>query len=166
MDLAGLLHGMADLVSPIAEERKLTLRREISGDLGVFDVDPDNIRDVVANLLSNAIKFTPDGRTIALEARLTEPDVAEIHVRDEGIGFEPAALENAFEAFYTEVDPSRHSSGDFGFQKRGMGLGLSLVRTFVERHGGRVSATSEPGGGTSVRVTIPRRPLPVAANHV
>ena len=64
-----------------------------------------------------------------------------------------------FQPFFTEFDPSRHSSGDFGFQKRGLGLGLSIVRQFVELHGGGVSASSTPGEGTRIALRLPRHPL-------
>ena len=156
-DLALLLHSTADQLAPIAGTRNLRFDRNIAPDLGAFDLDPDKIRDVVTNLLSNAIKFTPDGRSINLAAQLDGPDVAVITVKDEGIGLEAEALAKIFDPFFTELDPSCHSSGDFGFRKRGMGLGLSLVQSFVQRHGGQVSATSVPEQGTTVTVRLPRR---------
>src|SRR5262249_14007575 len=79
---------------------------------------------------------------------------------DRGIGLEPRALGHLFQPFFTEFDPSRHSSGEFGFNKRGLGLGLSLVKKFVELHGGRVSADSELGRGTRVTIVLPRRSSP------
>ena len=85
-----------------------------------------------------------------------------IVVADRGIGLEPRALKQMFQPFFTEFDPSRHSSGDFGFQKRGLGLGLSIVRQFVELHGGGVSAQStpakEPGSPSGSRVDRSHRP--------
>ena len=117
------------------------------------------------NLLTNAIKFTPDGGTIRLSARGEGADVA-VEVRDRGIGLEPRALAHLFQPFFTEFDPSRHSSGDFGFGKRGLGLGLSLVKAFVELHGGRVAAQSTLGQGTTVTMTLPRRARPAAGVRV
>ena len=81
----------------------------------------------------------PTAGEITLSARLTGPDEAEIVVADRGIGLEPRALSQLFQPFFTQFDSSRHSSGDFGFNKRGLGLGLSIVKQFVELHGGRVS---------------------------
>ena len=160
VDLAALLHEAADRVAPFLQARKITLKSEVADDLGAFQLDAPKIRDSILNLLTNAIKFTPDGGEITLAARLRNDDEAEIQVIDRGIGLEPRAVRRLFEPFFTEFDPSRHSSGDFGFKKRGLGLGLSIVRQFVEMHGGRVSAESRIGQGTRVSVILPRRPFP------
>jgi signal transduction histidine kinase len=157
ISLAELLRGVADQVQPFVRARKLTLELELADDLGVFEIDSDKIAAAVVNLLTNAIKFTPDGGTITLRARLCSPDEAEIEVVDRGIGLEPRALAYLFQPFFTQFDPSRHSSGDFGFNKRGLGLGLSIVKQFVELHGGRVSAASTLEAGTTVTIRLPRR---------
>ena len=68
-------------------------------------------------------------------------------VTDHGIGLEPRALNQLFQPFFTQFDSSRHSSGDFGFNKRGLGLGLSIVKQFVELHGGRVCGRERPRRG-------------------
>src|SRR5262249_30021903 len=124
-----------------------------------FEVDADKLSAAVVNLLTNAIKFTPDGGEISLSARLTGPDEAEIQIADQGIGLPPRALAYLFQPFFTQFDSSRHSSGDFGFNKRGLGLGLSIVKQFVELHGGRVSAESVVDQGTKVTIRLPRRHL-------
>jgi signal transduction histidine kinase len=157
VDLAGLLRDVVDQVQPFVRARRLRFDVEVADDLGPFEVDADKVRDAVLNLLTNAIKFTPDEGQIALRARLEGPDLARIEVEDRGIGLEPRALGHLFQPFFTEFDPSRHSSGDFGFNKRGLGLGLSLVKKFVELHGGRVSAESDLGRGTRVTIALPRR---------
>ncbi len=126
---------------------------DVAPELGIFEVDAPKVRDAVLNLLTNALKFTPDGGEIALRARLTGEDEAEIVVEDKGIGMEDRALKRLFEPFFTEFDPSRHSTGDFGFEKRGLGLGLCIVRQFVELHGGRIAAESERGAGRASRST-------------
>ena len=79
-------------------------------------------------------------------------------VEDRGVGLEPRALEHLFQPFFTQFDPSRHSSGDFGFCKRGLGLGLSIAKQFVEMHGGRIFAESVEAGGTRVTAILPRGP--------
>jgi K+-sensing histidine kinase KdpD len=71
-----------------------------------------------------------------------------------------------FAPFFTEFDPRHHSSGDFGFGKRGLGLGLYLVKSFIEMHGGHVAAVSTPGEGTEVTIHLPRRPRPFDAGCV
>ena len=83
-------------------------------------------------------------------------------VKDRGVGLEPQELRHLFQPFFTQLDPSRHSSGDFGFCKRGLGLGLSIAKQFVEMHGGRIAAQSRDGGGTRVTVRLPRSARSVA----
>jgi signal transduction histidine kinase len=166
VDLGLLLHEAADRLTPFVEQRRVHLHVDVPADLGTFELDAPKVRDAVLQLLTNALKFTPDGGEIALAATLSGPDEAEVVVADKGIGMEPRAVRRLFEPFFTEFDPSRHSSGDFGFEKRGLGLGLSIVRQFVELHGGRVSAESEPGRGTRVTIRLPRRPFPGAKSGV
>jgi len=156
VDLAALIRHVADHVSPFVQSRHLRLNVELTGDLGSFAIDADKIAASVVNLLTNAIKFTPDGREITLSARLRGTDEAEIAVTDQGIGIEPRALNHLFQPFFTQFDSSLHSSGDVGFNKRGLGLGLSIVKQFVELHGGRVAAESVLGEGTTVTISLPR----------
>jgi signal transduction histidine kinase len=143
---------------PFTFVRRHVLVTKLDDDLGAFEIDADKLSAVLINLLTNAIKFTPDGGTIELEARLSEPDVAEIRVSDRGVGLDQEELRHLFQPFFTQFDPSRHSSGDFGFCKRGLGLGLSIAKQFVEMHGGRINAESREGGGTRVTVSLPRSP--------
>ena len=156
VNLTALLDGVAEQIQPFVRARDLKFSVEISDDLGTFEIDADKIDASVVNLLTNAIKFTPDQGWIGLSGRLLSPDEAEIRIIDRGIGLEPRALSHLFQPFFTQFDPSRHSSGDFGFNKRGLGLGLSIVKQFVELHGGSVSARSEVGVGTEVAIRLPR----------
>ena len=158
--LGPLLRDVAGKVEPFVASRHQRFQVEVDDDLGDFEVDVAKIGDSVLNLLTNAIKFTPDSGEVSLSARLVSADEVEIVVADRGIGVEPRALRQMFQPFFTEFDPSRHSSGDFGFQKRGLGLGLSIVRQFVELHGGAVSAESTPGEGTRITIRLPRHPFP------
>jgi signal transduction histidine kinase len=157
VELAELLRGDVEQVMPFIRARNLRLGVELAEDLGTFEVDQDKLSAAVVNLLTNAIKFTPDGGEITLAARLLSPDEAEIMIADHGIGLPPRALAYLFQPFFTQFDSSRHSSGDFGFNKRGLGLGLSIVKQFVELHGGRVSAESAVDEGTRVTIRLPRR---------
>ncbi len=158
--LADLLKDVAGRVEPFVASRHQKFDVRVADDLGVFEVDAAKLGDAVLNLLTNAIKFTPDGGEVALSCQLASADEALIEVSDRGIGLEPRALKRMFQPFFTEFDPSRHSSGDFGFQKRGLGLGLSIVRQFIELHGGSVSAQSTAGEGTRIAIRLPRRPFP------
>jgi len=167
VNLATMLRSVVDQIQPFVEARDLHLQVELQEDLGIFEVDVDKISAAVVNLLTNAIKFTPDGGELSLTARLLDTDEAEIVIADHGIGLEPRALTYLFQPFFTQFDSSRHSSGDFGFNKRGLGLGLSIVKQFVELHGGKVFAESKVKEGTRVTIQLPRRAAnPVGAGNV
>lgn len=153
--LAELLQRAADDVAPFVRQRKQTLVVDGPAEIGSLAVEPDKLRDSVAHLLLNAVKFTRDGGTIRLAGRRLPDGGAEVSVTDTGVGIEPRSLERIFQPFFTGFDVSRHSSGVFEFDRRGLGLGLSLVKAFVEMHGGKITARSEPGRGSTFTITIP-----------
>src|SRR5207302_11518297 len=78
-------------------------------------------------------------------------------VADPGVGIGPDDRSHLFEPFFTGFDTMHHSSGEYQFCKRGMGLGLCLVKTFVELHGGTVEVASTPGAGSTFAFVLPRR---------
>jgi signal transduction histidine kinase len=155
VDVAQLLRAAAADVGSFIEQRKQKLDVDVPADLGKLSVEADKIRDSVAQLLMNAIKFTPDGGTIALAARRLPEGGVEIRVRDTGTGIEPAGLARVFDPFFTRFDVSRHSSGSFEFDRRGLGLGLSVAKGFVEMHGGRIKVESEVGKGSTFTIVLP-----------
>ncbi len=139
---------------------------EIEPQLGSIDADSAKIMDILINLLANAIKFTPDSGTIRVQAQSLEgnPEWVRVVIKDEGVGVHPGEQQYLFEPFFTGFDTLHHSSGDYQFGKRGIGLGLCLVKTFVELHGGRVEVQSTPDRGSSFVFFLPRRqPLTVKA---
>jgi signal transduction histidine kinase len=150
---------IADL-SPYLERRTQDVSVSIEPDLGPLEADASKISDVLTNLLANAVKFTPDGGTIRLEVRAEPPggDWIRVSVRDQGAGMSQADQQYVFEPFFTGFDTLRHSSGEYEFGKRGIGLGLWLVKTFVELHGGRVEVSSTPGAGATFSFLLPRSP--------
>lgn len=156
VELATVVQGVVDQVRPFIHARHLHLKLDVADDLGLFEIDGDKVASALVNLMTNAIKFTPDRGEVALSARLDGPETAVIEVEDHGVGIEPEAFRHLFEPFFTQLDPSCHSSGDFGFQKRGLGLGLSIAKQFVEMHGGGVSAERLDGGGTRMTIRLPR----------
>ncbi len=154
-DLTRLLREAADDVRPFVELRRQELTLDLPPDLGSIGVEPGKISDAVGHLLLNAIKFTPDGGAIRLAARRTPDGGAEVGVSDTGVGIDAASRSHLFEPFFTAFDVSRHSSGHFEFGRRGLGLGLSLVKAFVEMHGGSVAVSSEPGRGSTFTLRLP-----------
>jgi signal transduction histidine kinase len=156
---------IADLVSAAAEEVETFISQRgqhleviAPADLGTMHVDEDKIRDCVFQLLMNAIKFTPDGGSISVSAKRLPDGGAEIQVSDTGVGIDPASLAHIFDPFFTRFDVSRHASGVCEFDRRGLGLGLSLVKAFVELHGGRVKVDSEVNRGSTFTITLPELP--------
>jgi len=103
------------------------------------------VRQILFNLLANAASFSPGSATVTLQVERTV-DAVVFSVTDRGPGIPPDVLEKVFDWFET------HSLGS---QHRGPGIGLSLVRSFVELHGGTVSIVSEVGQGTTVTCTFP-----------
>ena len=154
-DMAVLLNQAADDVRPFIELRRQSLTVDLPADLGEAHVEVEKVRDSVNHLLLNAVKFTPDRRSISLSARPVDDDI-EIKVADDGAGIDPACLARLFEPFFTGYDVSRHSSGHYEFGRKGIGLGLSVVKAFIQLHGGSIVATSEPGKGTTITLKLPR----------
>ncbi|HMB04570.1 MAG TPA: hybrid sensor histidine kinase/response regulator [Isosphaeraceae bacterium] len=159
--LEPLVRGAVDEVAPFLRARDQHVELELDPALGSAEADPAKLADILANLLVNAVKFTPDGGTIRIAAGPDGPDRVRFEITDPGIGIAPADRQHLFEPFFTGFDTMHHSSGDFQFGKRGIGLGLCLVKTFVELHGGDVEVESTPGRGSTFRFNIPRRPVPV-----
>ena len=156
-ELAPIVRAVADDLRPYLEARHQGLELELDPGLGAAEVDASKVEDMLMNLAVNAVKFTPDGGTIRIEGRPEGADRVALAVSDEGAGIGPEERKHLFEPFFTGFDTSHHSSGDVGFGKRGIGLGLCLVKTFAELHGGTVAVESPPGGGSTFRVVLPRR---------
>jgi signal transduction histidine kinase len=154
-----LLDEAAGDVQAFVDVRSQTLERDWPADLGAAVVDRAKLRDSLNHLLLNAIKFTPDGGRISLSARGEGDDTLLISVRDTGVGIDPAALPRLGDRFFTGFDVSRHSSGHFEYGRRGLGLGLSVVKAFVEMQGGVLKVESEVGKGTTFTIRLPRRPV-------
>jgi signal transduction histidine kinase len=162
-DIAGLVRQAADDVRPFVELRHQMLEVGVGPAVGEAEVEAEKIRDSLNHLLLNAVKFTPDGGRITLSAeRLTSPEGVRLRVSDTGSGIEPAAVDKLFEPFFTGYDVSHHSSGHYEHGRRGLGLGLSVVKAFVEMHGGTVRVDTEVNKGTTFTITLPAAP-PAAA---
>ena len=168
VDAAALIRSATAEVISFVELRHQQLQQSIPDDLGMIFVEPDKIRDSLVQLLINAVKFTPNGGTIhLLAARVDLPTpfgkgvggegALRISVSDTGMGIEKDNLTRIFEPFFTRSDVSRHSSGTFEYDKRGLGLGLAVANAFVEMHGGRIRVASEVGKGTTFTMELPAR---------
>ncbi len=166
VDAAKLIDAAASEINHFVVARQQQLELSIPGDLGMLNVEPDKIRDSLVQLLINAIKFTPNGGTIQLSASRTRPSQPEtqatglsekirINITDTGMGIAPENLSRIFDPFFTGFDVSRHSSGTFEYDKRGLGLGLSMAKAFVEMHAGKLTVESAVGKGTTFTIELP-----------
>jgi heavy metal sensor kinase len=137
---------VVDLFSPAAEERGVALTLSDCNEIWI-DGDDGRLRQMLGNLLDNAIKFTPDGGTVRVSLSAAD-GVAELTVRDTGVGIATEHLPHVFDRFYRADRARTHDGG-------GAGLGLSISRTIAEAHGGSIHLISERGGGTRVSIRIP-----------
>jgi signal transduction histidine kinase len=153
--VAEVLRESSREVRTFVEQRGQQLVLEGETNAGWLRVEGDKIRDAIVQLLMNAIKFTPDGGTIRLQAKRDSQGGVEIEISDNGIGIDPASQSHLFEPFFTRMDASRHRSGTFEFDRRGMGLGLATAKAFVEMHGGTIRMRSTPGEGSAFTIALP-----------
>jgi len=116
-------------------------------DARTFTVDPDALRQILTNLIDNALRYTPSGGSIVCRIAAAAGGTS-VAVHDTGSGITRDHLPRIFERFY-RADPSRSRADG------GSGLGLAIVKHLVEAHGGRVTAVSERGQGTTVTAWFP-----------
>ncbi|GAB4563926.1 MAG: hypothetical protein Kow0047_13210 [Anaerolineae bacterium] len=145
-DLRQVVESAADMVRGMVEAKGLRLIVNAPSKPIPVLMDVTRIRQVVLNLLSNAARFTTEGGiTVRVEVHDTE---ATVTVTDSGPGIAPEALEHVFEEFYQADDSIRREHG-------GTGLGLAISKRFVELHGGRIWAESQPGQGSTFGFSLP-----------
>jgi signal transduction histidine kinase len=144
-DLGALLPEVAAGYRGQAEQARVQLIVSVADAVPLIEVDPARVREVVANLLANALRHTPSGGSVDVAARLVGDEV-EVTVRDTGRGMDPDELDRSFDRFYRSPDSP------------GSGLGLSIARDLVQAHGGTMTASSEPGRGTTLRFSLPIGP--------
>ncbi|MCC7346091.1 MAG: PAS-domain containing protein [Variibacter sp.] len=145
VDIRKTMDAAAEGVRDRLAEQGLTLDIQADAEIGRFTADERRIRQILFNLLSNAIAFSQPGGTITLAAE-RRPGAVVFAVADRGRGIPREIVERVFNRFET------HSLGS---QHRGAGLGLSIVRSFVELHGGAVTLDSAEGKGTTVTCIFP-----------
>jgi signal transduction histidine kinase len=145
VDIRASMEAAAEGVQDRLVRNRITLDVRAPADIGSFVADERRLRQILFNLLSNAVGFSPSAETVILLAE-RRADAVVFAVTDRGPGIAPEARDRVFDWFETDSRGSQH---------RGPGLGLSLVRSFVELHGGTVSIESAPGQGTVVTCVFP-----------
>ena len=132
------------MVRPLALEKGLALRTDLSAPLPAVRSEKERVLQVVSNLLGNAIKFTPPAGTITVQASALPGEVS-FAVRDTGPGIQPMQLSHIFDRFWQARAAAR----------AGAGLGLAIAKGIVEAHGGRIWVESKPGAGATFHFTLP-----------
>ena len=148
LDLGDLIDSALRLIQPRLEIAGLSLTRCLAAEPLHIRADAHALKRILLNLLSNAAKFTMPGGAVTLSSALLDTGEVEIAVADTGIGIEPAAMEKILQPF-GQADTSLTRSFE------GAGLGLPLVKSMLEMHGGRLVLDSTPGAGTRVAIILP-----------
>jgi signal transduction histidine kinase/ActR/RegA family two-component response regulator len=147
VETADVVHRAVEMTEPMFVARHQHLTVEVQSGL-VLDADPERMAQVLSNLLTNASKYTPAEGTIAITAR-RDGTTIEVAVRDTGMGIAPDMLPRIFDMFVQHRQPLDRSGG-------GLGLGLTIVKSLVEQHGGRVVAKSDGAGkGSEFDLILP-----------
>jgi signal transduction histidine kinase len=145
VDIGKAIEAAAEGIQDRLATDRIRLKIDIAPNIGSFVGDERRVVQVLYNLLANAVGFSPQDATVMVSARRTERSVV-FTVTDSGPGIPPDVKDKVFDWFESHSQGSRH---------RGAGLGLSLVRSFVELHGGKVRVDSIVGRGTTVTCDFP-----------
>jgi len=149
-----MIEGICRVLRGVTLPRRIQLVVDISEDVSVVEADPIKLKQILYNLIANAVKFSPDAAAIRIAARSLKSDESPIHrdaiqvsVADEGIGIDPKDHEMIFEEFRQVQGTTK--------RPQGTGLGLTLVKRFLQMHGGTISVQSTPGRGSDFTFVLP-----------
>ena len=156
VELGALVQQSVDAVGGMLQALNHSLDLDTTGEPLWLNADPVRIVQILTNLLTNAAKYTDPGGKLSLAVK-REGDGAVVRVTDNGVGFSPEMKDRLFTLFAQAEDAIGRSAG-------GLGIGLALVREFVERHGGTVDAASAgPMRGSQFTVRLPLAGAPSQA---
>ena len=147
LDLAPFIEEVRNSIRPLASSKNIAIKTDFDPALGNIRADRAKLKQILYNLMSNAVKFTPREGKVSVETHKKE-GFAEIRVTDNGIGIPEEIQKKIFHPF---VQGDSFSAKEY----KGVGLGLYIVKNFVELHGGEVGVSSEPGEGSTFTITLP-----------
>jgi PAS domain S-box-containing protein len=149
VEMSEIVAKAIEMASPLLEQRNHTLSVQVPRRGLLVDADITRLSQVLSNLLTNAAKYTPAGGEVTIRGEAVGDEVL-VHVRDTGIGITPDVLPHVFDLFVQERQAIDRAQG-------GLGIGLTIVRNLVERHGGTVQAASDgPARGSEFTIRLPR----------
>jgi len=146
VDVAAMMDRIAASRQDMAAGKGIGFSLIVDGDAGVIECDRRRVEAAICHLVSNALAFTPAGGKVSLQAH-GDRDTVVISVSDSGIGIPPEEQQRIFQPFNQMGEATGVSAG---------GLGLALVRRYVDMHHGRIALDSSPGEGTKVTIILPR----------
>jgi signal transduction histidine kinase len=147
VEVRDMLDAVMTLTRERARSQDLSLTMSCAPGIGAIEADERRLKQALFNLISNAMKFTPAGGSVRLDARLDDGALI-LAVSDTGVGIAASDRERVFDKFERGNPHSRDS---------GAGLGLSLVKSLIELHGGSVTIDSKPDSGTTILCRLPAR---------
>jgi DNA-binding response OmpR family regulator len=146
-----ILKGLISSFESFTRQKNISLKFQSESENMICWVDRDKLEKIINNLLSNAVKFTPDGGSVSVdfnEKSIDGKPFAEINISDSGAGIPKDKIDKIFDRFFQVDDSTKRSHG-------GSGIGLALVKEFVDLHKWKISVVSEPGEGTEFVIQIP-----------
>ncbi len=149
VSVADLIGKAVIYVQARAAERSVSVAVETDGAMGTIQGARVYLEETIANLLANAVKYSSEGGRVTVSGTGNQGSVR-LEIRDEGIGIPVDDLPRVFDEFYRATNAKR-------VERDGTGLGLSMARQVIERHGGSIRIESEEGRGTAVTLVLPRR---------
>lgn len=150
-NIVEIIEDIVQSVSEYIKGKGLNIIFDTNTEEKIIAFDPEKIERIILNLISNAIKFTNLGGMIFIEL-IDKGDTIEILVKDTGIGMDKKHLNNIFKRFH-QIDKSLSRNAE------GSGIGLSLVKSLVKLHGGKISVDSEVGKGSTFKIELPAKTI-------
>ena len=148
-DLASVIQSAAGVLGPVADQKKVHLSLHIAAGLPQMSLDSERMMFAIQNLIDNAIKYTLEGGSVTVSAKASEGGVT-VSVVDSGIGIKEEDQKHLFEKFF-------RAQRAVELFANGSGLGLFIVKSIVEGHGGKLGVSSVEGKGSTFSFTIPVR---------
>ncbi len=150
VDIIALLNRTAAVFQQRAADKEVDLHVKTEGIVPIIQADAERLAQVLDNLVGNALRYTPSGGEILLSAS-SQPEGVQVRVSDTGPGISPETLPRVFDRFYRGDSARSDTEG-------ASGLGLAIVRSIVNAHGGQIAVDSAPGKGATFIIDLPFRP--------
>ena len=150
-NIVNITEDIVQSVSDYIKLKGLNIMFDTNIEEKIIACDPDKIERIILNIISNAVKFTNMNGSIFVNI-LDKSDIVEISIKDTGIGMDQMHLDNIFKRFH-QIDKSLSRNAE------GSGIGLSLVKSIVELHGGKISVESKPNEGSIFKIELPTRTI-------